>query len=386
MGRYHLRQLLLEARVSRFEEHLLLTGPLLLLAATVLAIVNDTVAGPAWLLGTIGLGALAVCAMSRGVRLYRAGVTATLPESVGRVGVRIRPRRLATALTALFALVLPAALTAAFVLLVDWAWLAISAGLLFACPAMVLRALRARRGELAYSGRPPAASAVLERLCMRADIPVPQLVVEPVLEANAWTTRGRIHVTTSLLAVLDPSELEAVLAHEVAHLARRDAAVMDVCSAPSRVLLSFAGVFVTLVRGGVRVLAEIGSITIAAFAVFAAVISVPPVFLLGWVSRLSVLGMSRSREYAADAAAAALTGRPSALASALVKLDGEREWLPDTDLRQAEARAVLCIVGTDAWKLGRLFRTHPPVAARVKRLEAIEERLQAGARAVQLDD
>jgi heat shock protein HtpX len=71
---------------------------------------------------------------------------------------------------------------------------------------------------------------------MRADSPVPQLVVEPSAEANAWTTGGRIHLTRPLMMVLDESELEAVLAHELAHLAHRDAAVMDVCSAPSRVL------------------------------------------------------------------------------------------------------------------------------------------------------
>jgi heat shock protein HtpX len=70
-----------------------------------------------------------------------------------------------------------------------------------------------------------------------------------------------------------------------------------------------------------------------------------------------------------------LTGRPSALASALLKLEGRREWAPRADLRQVEAYAVLCIVGTDSSRLGRLFRTHPPVAARVKRLEAIEARL-----------
>jgi heat shock protein HtpX len=78
--------------------------------------------------------------------------------------------------------------------------------------------------------------------------------------------------------------------------------------------------------------------------------------------------MSRTGEFAADAAAAALTGKPSALASALMKLDGERDWLPAADLRQAQARAVLCIVGADSSRLGPLFRTHPSIAARVKRL------------------
>ena len=73
---------------------------------------------------------------------------------------------------------------------------------------------------------------------------------------------------------------------------------------------------------------------------FLAALCVPAAFAVGWTSRLSVLGSSRAREYSADAAASALTGRPSALASALMKLEGD--LAPDTDLREL---AVLCIVG-----------------------------------------
>jgi heat shock protein HtpX len=100
--------------------------------------------------------------------------------------------------------------------------------------------------------------------------------------------------------------------------------------------------------------------------------------VFGWVSRLSVLGMSRGRESAADAAASALTGRPSALASALVKLDEDCGLTPRADLRQFEARAMLCILGTDHSRLGRFFCTHPPTAERVKRLQELERRVQAG--------
>jgi heat shock protein HtpX len=109
-----------------------------------------------------------------------------------------------------------------------------------------------------------------------------------------------------------------------------------------------------------------------------AVISVPPAFAIGWVSRLSVLGMSRAREFSADAAAVTLTGRPSALASALMKLDGQREWVPRSDLRRAGAHAVLCIVGTGTSGIARWLSTHPSTAKRVKRLEATEIRIQAG--------
>jgi len=282
----------------------------------------------------------------------------------------------------MLAVVFPAAATVAMVALVKSGWLVVAGALLLGCLGLLTSALRRSR-DLSYAYPPGPESAVLERLCMRADIPVPELVVEADAEANAWTTRGRIHVTTRLLSRLDASELEAVLAHELAHLAHRDAAVMDVCSAPSRVLLALAGLLTSVLKGTKT---AFGLGQVGALAVIGAAIGLPPAFLLGWSSRLSVLGMSRTREFAADAAAAALTGNPSALASALVKLDGERDWLPAADLRQAQARAVLCIVGADRSRLGPLFRTHPPTAARVKRLQAIERHVQDRGRAVRLDD
>ncbi len=382
MRRYHLRQLLRDSRVSRFEEHSFVTGLLLIVAAVVLAVANGDLGGAARVLGALGLAVLGLCATSRAVRLYRANVTAALPESVGRAGIRIRPRWVATAATALLALVVPAAATVAMVALVKSGWLVIAGALLLGCLGLLTSAVRRSR-DLSYAYPPGPESAVLERLCMRADIPVPELVVEADAEANAWTTRGRIHVTTRLLSRLDDSELEAVLAHELAHFAHRDAAVMDVCSAPSRVLLALAGVLTSVLKGTKTAM---GLGQVGALAVIGAAIGLPPAFLLGWSSRLSVLGMSRTREFAADAAAAALTGKPSALASALIKLDGERDWLRAADLRQAQARAVLCIVGADRSKLGPLFRTHPSTAARVKRLQAIEQHVQEKGRAARLDD
>jgi heat shock protein HtpX len=218
---------------------------------------------------------------------------------------------------------------------------------------------------------------MLERLCMRADMRVPELVVEGRTVPSAWTEGGRIHVNRRLLKLLDEGELEAVLAHELAHLARRDAAVMEICSAPSRVLLGFTGCVRRRLRSWVGNSAMVVTGISVALVVLAGLCT-PPALVIGWLSRLSVLGMSRARELSADAAAATLTGRPSALASALLKLDRQREWVPRADLRQVEAFAVLCIVGVHRARLGRLFATHPPIAARVKRLEETEIRIQAG--------
>jgi heat shock protein HtpX len=228
----------------------------------------------------------------------------------------------------------------------------------------------AREDETLYTMSSAPAEALLQRLCMRADVPIPELVVEYDVRANAWTAGGRIHVTDTLIELLDKRELEAVLAHELAHLARRDAAAMEICSAPSRVLLGFSGLVAPwlarwtaeLIKQGVPPGIVIGSWVFA-------VLSVPPAFVIGSISRLSVLSMSRAREFAADAAAATLTGSPSALASALLKLDGE---MPRRDLRQVE---MLCIVGRRS-RYGRWLSTHPPTATRVKRLEALEIKIQ----------
>jgi heat shock protein HtpX len=360
-------------RRSTFENQVLLTGFLLLLAGAFLAMGNDSPGGPARAVGIAALGTLAVAALSYSMRLYRADAAVAMPASLGRVRVRVRPARLWTALTGMLALVLPCAVTVAFVVLTDWGWLAIGAVLLIgALAVLVANAGQVRRD---YHRDPPqAASELLARLCMRADVPVPRLVVESAPSANAWTTAGTIHVTPSLLDLLEEPELEAVFAHELAHLARRDAAVMDVCSAPSRLLLGFVGMVGTgrLTRAAFQTEAYGAALWITVMSV----LSAPPAFVIGWVSRLSVLGMSRSREFAADAAAATLTGRPSALASALMKLDDERGWVPRRDLREVEPLSVLCIVAARSSRLGRLFSSHPPTAARIGRLREIEERLQ----------
>jgi heat shock protein HtpX len=378
MHRYHVLQALRAAKLSALEEGALLAGPLLILAAVVTAVAGGEPGGLARVVGLAGLAALLLCAASRAVRRYGAGTTASLPTSVARVFVRTRPSRMVTAITGVLALGLPLAAGVALVSLVDWGWLVAAGVLLLGCGGMLVTWLgETRRGEAPYSRSSAAVSELLGRLCMRADMPVPALVVASGPVAIAWTAGGRIHVTRPLLKLLDDAELEAVLAHEMAHLAHRDAAVMEICSAPSRVLLTCAGWLARRFLGAVRnewLLLPGGDMVRMAIAI-PAIFGVPPAFLIGWISRLSVLGTSRAREFSADAAAATLTGRPSALASALMKLDRQREWTPRADLRQVEAYAVLCIVGVDR---SRLFSTHPPTAARVKRLRELEGRIQSG--------
>src|SRR3954447_11212591 len=355
--------------LSALERAALVAGLVLLVSAVITAWATHDARGSARVLGAAGLALVLGCGAARAVRLYRGGLTASLPTSVARVEVRIRPARGFSMVTGSLAVVLPLAAAGTVFVLLDWGWMLLGGVLVVGCVA--LRMASEPADKRTYEWESPFASGLVERLCMRADMCAPKLVVENGPVATAWTVGGRIHVTKRLLELLDDAELEAVLAHEVAHIARRDAAVMEICSAPSSVLLAFLRSLVPWTRSFVRH----GMVRSALLMVILGVLCRPPAFVIGWLSRLSVLGMSRAREFAADAAAVTLTGRPSALASALMKLDHQHEWTPRADLREVEP--VLCIVGIARPRLGRPLSTPPPVAERVKRLEETEARIQA---------
>lgn len=357
------------------ERGLLVAGASLVLVAAAVAFLASDPGGTQRLAGVTGLLTLAACAAARGVRLYRSSARASLAMSIGTLRLRVRPLRVRSAVTVLLALVLPIGLMAAAVALVVWGWLPAAGVLVVGCFAMTVAGQDDARA-LRFATREPDVERTLERLCMRADLPVPELHVHWDPSANAWTAGGRIHVTTELLRLLDARELEAVLAHEVGHLVRRDAAVMDICSAPARLLLGFAAHATRSIGGWSRALLDVSPWLVVIGWAFAALF-VPVAFAVGWVSRLSVLSLSRAREFGADAAAAALTGSPSALGSALLKLERGQDWAPAGDLR---AQSVLCVVAAGPARLGRLLATHPRTSRRVEKLQELERRLQAGER------
>jgi heat shock protein HtpX len=206
----------------------------------------------------------------------------------------------------------------------------------------------------------PGLHAIVDRLCVVADLPKPEIVIEPEKQPNSWIVglsrgRARLHVTEGLLALLSPSELEAVIGHELSHLAHRDAAVMTAVGGPGAVLLDGGR---RSMRGGWIVM--FGGFVAAA---------------IGWVSQLGTQVLSRHRELAAYAGSAALTGRPAALASALRRISGELRLIPQEDLRVAAYRDVFHLLPVDeesGWT-----STHPPLAARIERLERLEREMQA---------
>src|SRR4051812_47563139 len=205
--------------------------------------------------------------------------------------------------------------------------------------------------------------AAVGRLCVMADLPRPEIVLEPESQPNSWMVAPprrtpRLHVTRGLLQALSGPELEAVVAHELAHLANRDALVMTVVGGPSSALLEGSRAVSGVYWGGV--------------------------FIGGWIARglgelggLGTSALSRYRELSADAGAAALTGRPAALASALVKLSGGLERVPRADLRAVAGRDAfhLLPVGEEDRFLAALRATHPPLERRLAALERLERRM-----------
>lgn len=225
----------------------------------------------------------------------------------------------------------------------------------------------------------PDVHGMVERLCALADIPRPTLAVLDVSYPNAFTVArspraNTLVVTRGLLDRLDSAELEAVLAHELAHLAHRDAFVMTVVSEPARALRT---VVVWLARP-LRGVELVGDSPLIAY-VFVALL---PVLVLCWcadaVATMLVLTLSRYRELIADRGAALLTGRPEALMSALQKISGRLAEIPSADLREASAWNPFFVLPTartpGVFELDPfvLFPTHPPLQRRLEGLAALQ--------------
>jgi heat shock protein HtpX len=215
----------------------------------------------------------------------------------------------------------------------------------------------------------PRLHAMVDRLCQQADLPKPDVAVADTKMPNAFAAgRSQKHstvcVTEGLLRTLDEEELEGVMAHELAHVKNRDVMVMTVASFLST--LAFMVVRWGWLFGGGRNRQGGGGVVVAIL-----------VSLVVWVvSFLLVRALSRYREYAADRGAAAITGRPSALASALLKISGRMDDVPDRDLREQSEMNAFFVIPLRSGVVGRLFSTHPPTEKRVDRLRDLEGEME----------
>ena len=239
-------------------------------------------------------------------------------------------------------------------------------------------ALAASRAKIVDRDQAPELHDMVERLCAMADLPKPRIAVVPTDVPNAFAT-GRnpknsvVAVTEGLWARLSKPEIEGVLAHELSHIGNRDVAIMTVSSffAMVAALLMRIGLFGGMFGGGGR--DRSGG---------------PPIWLIMFlvsmvtyvVSYVLILMISRYREYAADRGAALITGRPSALASALVRISENMQRIPTQDLREAERMNAFFIVPTSVkGAIQSLFSTHPPMEKRIERLQQLETQLQQSA-------
>ena len=227
--------------------------------------------------------------------------------------------------------------------------------------------------------------AVVDRLCALANMPKPQIAIAPTSMPNAFAT-GRsskvavLCATQGLLDKLDNNEeLEGVLAHELSHVAHKDVAVMTVASvlgiiAALMVRFAFYG---ELFGGGGR---GRGGNNNNQNAGFMLLIVMAVGIVVYAVSFLLIRMLSRYRELSADRSGALLTGRPSALASALVKVTGDMARIPTRDLRAAEPLNAFYFAPALARKgselnLSAIFSTHPSLDKRLRQLEKISKQL-----------
>jgi len=216
----------------------------------------------------------------------------------------------------------------------------------------------------------PELHAMVSRLAQQADLPKPKIAVADSRVPNAFATgkspsSSAVAVTTGIMRTLDEDELEGVLAHELAHIKNRDVMVMTIASFLSTI--AFVIVRWGWLFGGGR---ERGGNQAPVIVAILASLAV-------WiVSFLLIRALSRYREFSADRGGAVITGKPSALASALLKISGRMDNVPKEDLRdQAEMNAFF-IIPIKSGVVGRLFSTHPSTEKRVERLRELERELE----------
>ena len=223
----------------------------------------------------------------------------------------------------------------------------------------------------------PELHGLIERLCIQANLPKPRVAIAQTAMPNAFAV-GRsprtatVCATTGLLELLSASELEGVMGHELTHVANRDVMVMTIAS-------FFASIASFIVQIGFWFGGGLGGDDDDNGPGFFVVILVSAAVYV--ISFVLIQALSRYREFAADRGSAIITGRPSALVSALMKISGNMQQIPQRDLRAASGELAAFYIFPPKTKqtVANLFSTHPPLEARIAALQRLEAQLQATA-------
>ncbi|MFZ1156011.1 MAG: zinc metalloprotease HtpX [Solirubrobacteraceae bacterium] len=225
----------------------------------------------------------------------------------------------------------------------------------------------------------PELHGIIERLCVQADLPKPRVFVMNTAMPNAFAMgrsqkKATVCATSGILQMLDSAELEGVMAHELTHVINRDVMVMTLASFFAT-LASLIAQFTLFFGGGFgggygrsnEEQEEMAVVLLVSVLVYA-------------ISFMLLQALSRYREFAADRGSAVLTGRPSALASALLKISGTMERIPSQDMRKAEGMSAFFIIPARTKKsLMNLFSDHPSLEKRLEALSRLESQLQSAA-------
>jgi heat shock protein HtpX len=241
-------------------------------------------------------------------------------------------------------------------------------------------ALAASGAKIVTPEEAPELHAMVERLCAMAGLPKPRVAVVPTNVPNAFATgrnpnHAAVAVTQGLWDRLEPREVEAVLAHELSHVANRDVLIMTVASffAMLAALLTrfglYAGMFGGFGGGGNR--NNNGNNQVPIWLIVFVVSAVTYV-----ISFVLIRTISRYREYAADRGSALITGAPENLMSALQKIASGITMIPQQDLREVAGMNAFFIVPTN-WRaqVGELFMDHPPLEKRLAALAQIQREM-----------
>jgi heat shock protein HtpX len=239
-------------------------------------------------------------------------------------------------------------------------------------------ALAAAGAKIVSEEEAPELHATIARLCTLAGLPMPRVAIVPSPVPNAFATgrnpkHAAVAVTQGLMQRLEPQEIEAVLAHELSHVANRDVLIMTLASffAMLAALITrwglYFGMFGGFGGGGNRSNNSNGNNQIPVWLIVFVVAVVTYA-----ISFVLIRTLSRYREYAADRGSALMTGAPENLMSALQKIATNITQIPQQDLREVAGMNAFFIVPTN-WRshVGELFMDHPPMEKRLAALSQI---------------